>query len=536
MFKINKPSIILRARTLLAGAVIAASLASCTDDNDATATAGHSWDISGNKVVNIKPERYKMLRNPLTGWVLYTGLGSGLKDTFWEDYDNMESSVGRIKVTDYSNVLFIRAAWTYFNPEEGKYAWDDDCNTVEAKRFKMLVKGAKERGMMLAFSFICDSQDKHDNFSPEFVRAAGAKYYETTTGSVKVWSPYPDDPVFQQKFGEFLHAFAQKYDDPDVTMFISGTGLGKWGETHSMTYSTGNNDPRESVAEWITDLYMKEFKRVPCFINYHRALLATASYTDNVSQQTENIIEMAVQKGFSLRNDAFGMKSYYKDWERDFAKAHNFIRPIIMEGGWVRTSHGGSIKGDGYADYAEVRQGEYYEGKGAKVNMMDFRYSSDIAMGETWSWFNEAYDLVTEFIAEGGYRLYPDKVSVPVSVSGSGNVTITHRWSNLGWGYCPTNIPQWNQKYKVAFALLDSSTLQPVKVYVDEEPCLNEWIKGKPMTYETRFGLGGVPAGEYMWAVGLVDTTKDNAIGLEISAKEGITPEGWLELTHVTVK
>ena len=534
MFSSNIFSLSNRARTLLAGAVIAAVTVSCSDD-DEIPTSGYNWEIAGNQIVDIKPERYKMLDNHLSGWVTYTGLGDGLKDSFWQDYDNMQSSEGIVKVSDYSNVLFIRAAWTYFNPEEGKYAWDDDCNTVEAQRFKWLVEGAKERNMKLAFSFICDSQDKHDNFSPDYVREAGAKGYVTTTGSVQVWSPYPDDPVFQEKYAQFIHDFAAKYDDPSVTMFISGTGLGKWGESHSVIYSTGNNDPREATAEWVTDLFMKEFKRVPCFINYHRALLATASYTDNPSALTESLIDRAVAKGFCLRNDAFGMKSYYQDWERNMAARYRFQRPIVMEGGWVRTSHGNSIKGDGYEDYADVRRGEYYEGKGANVNMMDFRYGSDTAMGETYSWFNDAFDLVKEFISEGGYRLYPDKISVPVTASASGNVTITHRWSNLGWGYCPTNIPQWNQKYKVAFALLDNSTMQPVKVYVDEKPCLNEWLKGKPSTYTTGFNLGGVAPGHYTWAVGLVDTTMENAIGLEISAKGDITPEGWLKLTEVSV-
>lgn len=536
MFDINIKSIKRSARLMLAGTVLATLVSACSDKDDAADIKGHKWDITGNEIVNIKPERYKMLRNPLTGWVTYTGLGDGLRDSFWEDYDNMQSSNGIVKVSDYSNVLFIRAAWTYFNPEEGVYAWDENCNTKEARRFKMLVKGAKERNMMLAFSFICDSQDKHDNFSPDYVKAAGAKGYVTTTGSVQVWSPYPDDPVFQEKFSKFLHDFAARWDNPEETMFISGTGLGKWGESHTVIYSTGNNDPREATAEWIMDLYMDAFKKVPCFINYHRALLATASYTENVSELTERLVERAVEKGFSLRNDAFGMKNYYKDWERNFAAAHRYQRPILMEGGWVRTSHGGSIKGDGYEDYADVRRGEYYEGKGANVNMMDFRYGGETALGETWSWFNEAYELVEEFISEGGYRLYPDKISVPVFLGGSDNVTITHRWSNLGWGYCPTNIPQWNQKYKVAFALLDKSSKQPVKIYVDEEPCLDTWIKGRPSTYEMHFNMGGVKAGEYIWAVGLVDTTLNNKIGLQISAKGEITPEGWLELTPVNVK
>ena len=77
--------------------------------------------------------------------------------------------------------------------------------------------------------------------------------------------------------------------------------------------------------------------------------------------------------------------------------------------------------------------------------------------------------------------------------------------------------------------------MQPVKVYVDEKPCLNEWLTGKPATYTTGFNLGGVAPGHYTWAVGLVDTTMENAIGLEISAKGDITPEGWLKLTEVSV-
>lgn len=43
--------------------------------------------------------------------------------------------------------------------------------------------------MKLAFTFVVDSRDKHYNFTPNFVKEAGAKGYETQTGSVKVWSP-----------------------------------------------------------------------------------------------------------------------------------------------------------------------------------------------------------------------------------------------------------------------------------------------------------------------------------------------------------
>ena len=83
-------------------------------------------------------------------------------------------------------------------------------------------------------------------------------------------------------------------------------------------------------------------------------------------------MQSAVDKGYCLRHDAFGMKSYYSTWERAFATSQRYKRPIIMEGGWVKKTHGNSIKGDGYNDFADVRHGEFDEGKGSYVNMMTY--------------------------------------------------------------------------------------------------------------------------------------------------------------------
>jgi hypothetical protein len=343
--------------------------------------------------------------------------------------------------------------------------------------------------------------------------------------------------VFQAKYSKFLTDFAAEYNDPDKTQFVSGFGLGLWGETHSLIYSTGDETPKEAVFEWITDLMSKLFTKVPIVINYHRCLLSKNSFSTTDTDVAAGLINRAVNKGFCLRHDAFGMKSYYTTWERGIAATYRYRRPIIMEGGWVEASHGNSINGDGYSNYTEVRHGEYNEGKGANVNMMDLRFNTDVNVGETHSWFNAAFDLVKDFIAEGGYRLYPDKLSLPVTAGSGAKVSLTHRWSNLGWGYCPTNIPQWKDKYKVAFALLNKATEKPAHVFVDSAPDISTWIKGSPKTYTSAFALSGVPAGQYTWAVGIVDTTKDNAIGIYISARDEYqTPDGWVKLSDITVK
>ena len=168
--------------------------------------------------------------------------------------------------------------------------------------------------------------------------------------------------------------------------------------------------------------------------------------------------------------------------------------------------------------------------------MMDFRVGDEVR-----SWFEEAFNYVEQFNEEGGYRLYPDRVSVPQTVKMGSDVTVTSRWLNLGWGFCPTNLQQWNQKYKVAYALLDMQTEKPVYQFVDESTDLSTWLKSSPASYTFDISMKGVAIGGYIWAVGLVDTTLQdeeglNPVGLQVAVKkESLTEDGWVKLVNVTV-
>lgn len=527
--------IIKRILVLSVISMLSLAFVMCSSDKDVEDEV--SLEVAGNKLIRNQPDRETILNNPMTGWVMYAGLGDGLSDSFWDDYDNFESSAGTVSVSDYARVLFIRGAWSDFNPEENVYVWHEGVDTKPAKRFKILVEGAQERGLKLAFCFIVDSQDKAYNFTPDYVKnAPGIEGYETKTGSVTVWSPYPDNKVFQKYHEKFIRDFAAKYNDPDVVEFMSGTGLGKWGEYHTLKYSTKTEEPKLPVFEWITDLYAEAFNKVPSIVNYHRWMGSQTTWDGGkASPDSEGMIATAVRKGFSLRNDAYGMKTYHGAWERNIEQLYRFKRPIIAEGGWVRTSHGGSIGGDGYATYADVRQGEFNDAKIASANMMDFRYSKS-PLGETASWFKDAFHLVNEFLREGGYRLYPSIVSVPENVTKGREIEIAHRWNNLGWGFCPTNIPQWKDRYKVAFALLDKTTLEPRQIFVDPTPELSACLKGSPQNYRFKVNTSNTTSGTYVWAVGIVDTTKDNKIGIQMSAKGDVTTDGWLQLVDVVVQ
>ena len=517
----------------LAFAVLAA--ASC-GGKDSGGGEGTDPAAAENTVVSVAPDRNTLYRNPFNGWVIYSGLGDGLSDNFWQEYDNMDSSIGKVKVSDYANALLIRSYWSQAEPEEGLYFWDEACQTKPARRFRMLREGARERGLKLIFQLRADSRDLHENACPAYVRTKGAKGFESTTGSTKVWTPYPDDPVFQKCYEKFLRAFAKELNNPDELDWMGSWGIGKWGEYHTCIYSTGDMTPREPVFDYFTDLFLEIFDKIPVCINFHKSL-GTGS-GDAVDPDSQRIVQRGINKGLCLTSGAFGMHAYYGSWEKGFIHTQRYKVPIHAEGGWVRGSHSlSAINNDGYADWAAVRRGEFDDARDACANTMDFRYNSNIGVSETWSWFNEAFDLVEEAIRTQFYRLYPDRVNIPEKVSAGGRVEIKHRWINLGWAYCPTNIKPWKDRFKVAFGLLDPSTGAPVHCFFDEaaKPC--DWHRGEPVSYTSKFSLDGVKPGQYEWGVAILDCSKTpNVPGIHIATTRSKTADGWVKLLPVTIE
>ena len=495
----------------------------------ALTAAGRSETRATTTSVTFSPDTVTVLRNPLQGWVMY--LGRTWDENFWDEkgYDRMKAdSTGlTVRVSDYASCAYIRTSWASFEPEEGRYAWDDPDS-----RLMKLVRSVNERGLRIAFRIVIDGRDQGQN-TPQYVFDAGADGYYDPNAPGKNRSPYPDDPVFQQKYARFLHAFARQFDDPDKVEFIDAYSLGKWGESHSMIYKDNSN--KEKVFDWAIALATDCFKRVPMLLHYHRMLGdPDDDGWGSVPADAEKLINRAIDKGFSLRHDAFGMHGYYQDWEKDMARKWNFRRPIIMEGGWITGAHHrywrdpSGLYREGHAE--DVRKGEYDASAEARVNMMDFRIND-----ETRSWFEDAFPLVKSFVAHGGYRLYPATVTAPSAAQRGDRVTVSTLWRNLGWGYCPTNIPQWNQKYKVGIALLDSAS-RPVRIVTESRSDLSTWLRETPAGYHTSVSLAGLPAGTYTWAVALIDTTRDSSPALRMAVDpELITPQGWLPAGKITI-
>lgn len=511
----------------LLASLLCISLYACGDDDNTDKDNLYA----GSTLVKTKYNRSTPIHNPLNGWVMYASASA--EESYWDTEFYVSDLGKKVKVIDYASACYIRTSWATMNPSDGVYAWRDP-NTKVGK----MIEGARKRGLPIAFRFVVDGRDQGMN-TPKFVFDAGAKSYLENSNYPTRITPIPQDPIFQQYYTKFIAALAEDFNNPERCAFIDAYGLGKWGEAHNVIYedpntSTGANTERlkEEVFVWITDLYTKYFTEVPLAINYHRVVGHPASDGD-VNINTDKLLTMAINKGYSLRQDAFGMTDYYKSWEKQFAKTWNYKRPIIMEGGWIT---GGTHRYwiDPSNKYREghpedVRQGEFDASQEAHVNMMDFRVGNEVE-----SWFTLSFPLVQRFISEGGYRLYPDRIYLPSEVNKGAEITIGHRWRNMGWGYFPNNIPQWNYRYKVAFALLDSGdNVKEILVDTTSEP--SNWLKDKPVSYDFKTSVN-LPAGDYKWAVALVDTKKDNQPAIKLAVNDDKTNEGWIKLLDVQVK
>lgn len=483
-----------------------------------------------NTLVKTEYSRSVVVRNPLNGWVMYAGRTADV--SYWDTQFYVPDLGKKVNALDYVSACYIRTSWSSLNPSDGVYAWNDP-NSKLGK----LIKGAEDRGVPISFRIVVDGRDQGAN-TPQFVFDAGAKYYLENSSFPASKTPFPQDPIFKQYYAKFIEALAEKFNDPDRTAFIDAYGLGKWGEGHNVIYenpnaSSGANTEvlKEEVMNWITDLYARTFTKVPLIINYHRVVGDPISW-GAANANSDKLLAIAINKGYGLRQDAFGMTDYYQSWEKKYAKTWNYKRPILMEGGWITTgTHRYWIDPSG--KYREghpedVRQGEFDSSAEAHVNMMDLR------VGEITSWFEQSFSLVQRFNSEGGYRLYPDQVYLPEKIKTGAMVTISHRWRNMGWGYCPNNIPQWNYKYKVAFALLDADN-NVKKVFVDKDSEPSDWLKNNPKSYDFKT-IVDLPAGTYSWAVSIVDTTKDNQPGIKLAVNKNVTANGWLKLIDVQVQ
>lgn len=441
------------------------------------------------------------------GWELYPYFQNNFDrinmDSFWEEMD----AVG---APDVSNILYIRAIWTAFEPKEGKYAWENDPNFIK------LVEGAQKRKLKLAFRIFHDSRDMVQQATPEYVFEAGASFKKVIGKTGELKTPYYDDPVFQEKFDRFLTAFAKKFDNPDLVDFIDAYGLGRWGEGHGVLLK--NKENYHQVVDWITTSYAERFQKILPVLNVS---FADYKYTKPLAFDRYQ---------FLPRRDGLGSFWFSKQDQEilnSLFPKNAFIGEACY---WLTSPTGDTLKNRSFEQDKQYHFKSFKSTFPAALNdALNFHSNTmDLRVPlECKYWIEELPDLVQKFVTHGGYRFYPSRISV---AQNGNTLTIAHQWNNLGVGILPNKHPNWNQKYQVAFALFDEAgSLKKKWISKKAEP--SDWLKDIPGKYSETFNLSDVPENTYQLAVAIVDTSSDDQPGIQLAVdQKRLNDKGWVQI------
>ncbi len=411
--------------------------------------------------------------------------------------------------------FYVRWRWSDMEPEEGKYAWLYDEN------YKKTDTGCLRPWIETLFPYLHNGQDNLRAGTPDYVRRAGAKGYTVKGLKGDLWTPYPDDPIFQEKLEKFVEAFAKEYDNPDIVDFVDGYSLGWWGECHHVILQDQNKF--EQVFDWFTTLYSTHFKNV----------LLTLPFGSPIGFDTEKRIAID-GKGYGMRRDGLG-SMWFSDEERRIVADMYGKTLLVGESCYWGCSTDDCTPFTSDTRYRmntwrDVYKQTFQHAIEGHFNTLDLR-----ELPETKGWTERANDLVEKFIIQGGYRIYPCSVSLPVRAKAKSTVLISHEWKNTGNGYLPNNIPNWNYKYKPAFALCDLQG-NLVQTWVDDNAEPSDWLHNTVHSYTYPVTFTDIPKGTYQWAVAIIDQTKDQQPGIKLAIKDKQEKKGWFLLNEIVIQ
>jgi hypothetical protein len=352
----------------------------------------------GENLQSIRPADHgRALLNPMMGWTFHyysnipTNYGSKLDPSdLLRDFPGLST-------------IYLRIPWSYLEPEEGIFTW----SMLDAPAQRWI-----DQGLQVAFRISC-SESWMRYPTPEWVKLAGAKGHDFTWGKGAIeggdhWEPDYNDPVFLEKWDNFLAAMAERYDGNPNVAFIDVGSFGVWGEGHTFA-STQIKYSSETVIRHI-DLHLKHFKKT---------LLAA---NDDFSFQGEGSIDYARDHGLTLRDDSIlvqpAPKHYY---HADQAQMFWPRLPVILE----NEHYGGSRDRGNWGDGSLLLEAvEEYHASYASIHWWPREF------------LEEQRDLIDRINRRLGYRLQIREMVWPSEVPLDGTMEVKMTLANAGVAPC----------------------------------------------------------------------------------------------------
>ncbi len=326
--------------------------------------------------------------------------------------------------------VYIRLSWAYLEPEEGKFNWDiiDD-----------IINKWTEKGLKISFRISCKetSTDRIEQqyATPKWVMEAGAggDYYRNgkKVGPDGPWEPAFDDPVFLEKFEDFLKTFAARYDGKSWLRYVDIGSIGDWGEGH--THSGSRLEYGFELRKLHIDFHLKYFKKTQ--------LVISDDYVYSISnlEDRNKLHRYILKQGISYRDDSPLVNGYV----RGYADTYTVRSPEFFKDAYLKTptvfelQHYHVVKRDGnwkvkegstLSKYAKGKNGpDFFRGA------LDLLHATYIGYhGDANEWLTDNPELTKELLNRCGYWYFLHQVDIPDPLRIGRKDTLQMVWENRG--------------------------------------------------------------------------------------------------------
>ena len=339
------------------------------------------------------------LANPDMGWVLH------YYDNSIQHYGSRLAPSDTVDEFPGLQVIYLRLAWSFIEPEEGRFEW----SIVDTPVQRWIAKGKQ-----IAFRFTC-SETPVPYATPKWVQSAGAKGHHYTPGKGidpegSHWEPDYDDPIFLEKLDHFLAAAGARYDGRPEVAFIDVGTFGVWGEGHTF-HTTKLGYTAETVIRHI-DLHRKHFP--------HTLLAANDDYVSQDRGQAS--IDHAAAHGLTLRDDSILVQPPPRSWfHAEMAQAFWPTVPVIVESEHYGSSKAKNAWGDGNLYFEAV---EDYHASMASIHWWPHEF------------LDEQRPIIDAINQRLGYRLQLTAASWPAELRLGDRLEVSMTWRNAGVAPC----------------------------------------------------------------------------------------------------
>jgi hypothetical protein len=413
-------------------------------------------------------------------------------------------------VLDVLGMGVMRLDWASVEPQEGQYNW----TTLD--RF---LESWGRLGRVCNVGIMCantHSRAPEGYVTPKWVFDAGAKKIEimlnptqSTTGTPgKKVAPVFDDPIFLEKFANFLRAFARRYDgDPRIAV-LDIRSYGNWGEAHMHPFGGPDIAPEQFRRH--VQMHLDAFHRTQLCLSRNAHLGRFGPL--------KPIFDWAVQeKHIAPRRDGICGNSDGRETAIGFG-----IAPGVFEL---------------FDNYDGVKRRGWWDGQKDKSGC-GFRLEECIENGKpTWvdlgrggqsglRMLQENRELIERLTNRIGYHFHLQRAAYPRQAARDGfDLELT--WINQG--VAPTYIP-----CAVAVALLDESGRR-VGIVWPQECDPRQWMPGRSAVERARIRCADVPPGDYRLALALTRKA-DDAVPYIRLGTDLPTEDGWYVLGKIVIK